>query len=135
MSIYVEVITNLPINLTFQYKVPSDCNFEPEIGKRVHIPFRTSKRVGYIVKMENQPVVEDPRPLIDVIDEAPIFTRDMMELARWISDNYFCSFFFDTIDLLFLPFNILYFNYNYSIKFSVCISNLFRFQNDNFNRG
>ena len=52
---YVEVITNLPVDSTFQYKVPSDIAFEAEVGKRVHIPFRTGKRIGYIVKLEDTP--------------------------------------------------------------------------------
>jgi len=91
MSRYVEVITNLPVNSTFQYKVPDGLAFSAGIGKRVNIPFRTGNRIGYIVKIEDQPVIADPRPLLDVIDEAPIFTSDMIELAKWVSDNYFCG--------------------------------------------
>ena len=88
---YVEVITNLPIDRTFQYRVPEGVAFSPEVGKRVHVPFRTGKRIGYIVKLEDRPMVEEPRPLIDIIDEEPIFSPDMVELARWMKDNYFCS--------------------------------------------
>ena len=91
MAKYVEVITNLPVNRTFQYKVPDGTQYTPEIGKRVHIPFRSQKRIGYIVKVEDKPVVEEPRFLIDIIDETPIFTEEMIALAEWIRDNYFCS--------------------------------------------
>ena len=91
MPQYVEVITSLPINRTFQYRVPDGVQNRPEPGKRVHIPFRNSKRIGYIVKIEDRPVVKDPRPLIDIIDEEPVFTQELIELAGWIKDNYFCS--------------------------------------------
>ncbi len=91
MGKYVEVVTNLPVDSTFQYRVPDGLVFSAEIGKRVNIPFRTGNRIGYIVKIEDQPVIADPKPLIDVIDEEPIFTEDMIRLARWISDNYFCG--------------------------------------------
>ena len=91
MPKYVEVITSLPIDRTFQYKVPESVQYPAEIGKRVHISFNTSKRVGYIVKLEDAPQVEDPKELIDIIDEEPIFTKDMIELAGWIRNNYFCS--------------------------------------------
>jgi primosomal protein N' (replication factor Y) len=91
MPQYVEVITNLPIDRVFQYKVTGREQYAPEIGKRVHIPFRTSKRIGYIVKLEDKPMVKEPRDLIDIIDEAPIFTEDMIALAGWVKDNYFCS--------------------------------------------
>ena len=88
---YIEVITSLPINSTFQYEVTENEQYSTEIGKRVHIPFRNSKRVGYIVKIEDKPVVESPKPVIDIIDEEPIFTEEMIALAKWISDNYYCS--------------------------------------------
>ena len=91
MPKYVEIITSLPIDRTFQYRVPDTVEFPAEIGKRVHIPFRTSKRVGYIVKLEDTPMVEDPRELIDIIDDKPIFTGEMIRLAEWIKDNYYCS--------------------------------------------
>ncbi|MDD5634219.1 MAG: primosomal protein N', partial [Candidatus Omnitrophica bacterium] len=88
---YVEVITSLPIDHTFQYKVTGKEQNAPAVGKRVHIPFRESTRIGYIVKIEDEPQVESPKPLIDIIDEEPIFSQDMIDLAKWIKDNYFCS--------------------------------------------
>ncbi|RKY42843.1 MAG: primosomal protein N' [Candidatus Makaraimicrobium thalassicum] len=91
MAEYVEIITSLPIDRTFQYKVTGGESYGPAIGKRVQIPFRSSKRIGYIVAIEEKPMVEAPRPVIDIIDEAPIFTGEMIELARWMRDNYFCS--------------------------------------------
>jgi primosomal protein N' (replication factor Y) (superfamily II helicase) len=90
-SRYVEVVTSLPIDRTFQYKITGQESYVPEIGKRVFIPFNFRKRVGYIVKFEDTPVVENPKALIDVIDEFPIFTGEMLELAQWIKDRYFCS--------------------------------------------
>ena len=74
MSRYVEVITSLPIDRTFQYEVTGREEFAPEVGKRVHIPFRGQKRIGYIVKLEDKAMVERPRALIDIIDESPLFT-------------------------------------------------------------
>ncbi|MBU0571597.1 MAG: primosomal protein N' [Candidatus Omnitrophica bacterium] len=91
MNKYVEVVTSLPIDRTFQYKITGRESYAPEIGKRVFIPFNFRKRVGYIVKFEDDPAVENPKDLIDVIDESPIFTGDMLELARWMKDRYFCS--------------------------------------------
>ncbi|MBD3426347.1 MAG: primosomal protein N' [Candidatus Omnitrophica bacterium] len=91
MPQYVEVVTNLPIDRVFQYKLTGKEKHAPEIGKRVHIPFRNSKRIGYIVKLEDRPMVSKPRPLIDIIDEEPLFTPEMIRLAGWIKDNYFCS--------------------------------------------
>ncbi len=91
MAEYVEVATSLPIDRTFQYKVTGKEQYAPEVGKRVFIPFRNKKRVGYIAELEDEPMVEDPRPLIDVIDEYPVFTPEMIALARWMKDYYLCS--------------------------------------------
>jgi primosomal protein N' (replication factor Y) len=88
---YVEVVTSLPIDRTFQYEVTGNEAYTPAVGKRVKIPFHYTQRIGYIVKLEDKPMVENPRPLNDVIDEEPIFTEEMVELARWIKDQYFCS--------------------------------------------
>lgn len=91
MADYAEIITGLPIDRTFQYRIPPASRTEAEVGKRVRIPFRNSTRVGYIVKLEDKPLVTDPRYLSEIIDDRPIFTPDMIELARWMKDNYFCS--------------------------------------------
>ncbi len=91
MTKYVQVVTSLPIDRTFQYKVSGRESFVPEIGKRVFIPFRVSKRVGYIVALEDEPACESPKELIDVIDETPLFATEMINLAEWIKDYYFCS--------------------------------------------
>ncbi|MBU1084489.1 MAG: primosomal protein N' [Candidatus Omnitrophota bacterium] len=88
---YVEVITSLPIDRTFQYRVTGEEKYPPAIGKRVQISFGPAKRIGYIVKMETEPQVADPKPLLDIIDEEPIFSEEMITLAGWIKDNYFCS--------------------------------------------
>ena len=88
---YVEVITSLPIDRTFQYKVTGRETFVPEIGKRVFIPFRFANRVGYIVALEDEPACESPKPIINVIDETPLFSTEMIELARWMKDYYMCS--------------------------------------------
>lgn len=88
---YVEVATGLPIDSTFQYRVPDKTAFSAEIGKRVYISFGSSRRVGYIVGVEEKPVVDSPKDLIDVIDEEPVFDSAMIDLARWMKDNYFCS--------------------------------------------
>ncbi|MFH1877545.1 MAG: primosomal protein N' [Candidatus Omnitrophota bacterium] len=88
---YVEIATGLPIDRTFQYKVTGDETYPPAVGKRVFIPFRSGRRIGYIVELEEKPVCESPRPVMDILDAEPVFSTEMIHLAKWISDNYFCS--------------------------------------------
>jgi primosomal protein N' (replication factor Y) (superfamily II helicase) len=88
---YVEIVTKLPIDRTFQYRVTGREQYAPEIGKRVYISFRNQKRIGYIVGFDDNPVVENPNPLLDIIDEMPIFSPDMIHLAEWMKNYYCCS--------------------------------------------
>ncbi|HNX91109.1 MAG TPA: primosomal protein N' [Candidatus Omnitrophota bacterium] len=88
---YVEVVTSLPIDRTFQYAVTGREKFPPEVGKRVSIPFREMTRIGYIVEVEDEPKVAEPKPVLDIIDEKPVFTKEAIELAKWIKERYFCS--------------------------------------------
>ncbi|MDD4956543.1 MAG: primosomal protein N' [Candidatus Omnitrophica bacterium] len=88
---YVEVVIKLPLDRTFQYKITGKESFPPELGKRVKVPFRNYQKTGYIVALEDAPQVESPREVIDVIDEQPVLSRELIALAGWIRDNYFCS--------------------------------------------
>ncbi|MBF0494331.1 MAG: primosomal protein N' [Candidatus Omnitrophica bacterium] len=88
---YVEVATGLPVDRTFQYAVTGKETYPPTIGKRVLIPFRSMTRIGYIVKIEDEAVCEDPKPLVDVIDQSPVFGEDMINLAEWMKNYYYCS--------------------------------------------
>ncbi len=88
---YVEIATALPIDRTFQYSITGRERFLPEIGKRAFIPFRNMRRIGYIVAIEDKPQVENPKPVMDIIDEKPILSPDMIELAVWMKDRYLCS--------------------------------------------
>jgi primosomal protein N' (replication factor Y) len=88
---YVEVATALPIDRTFQYLVTGKERYAPAIGKRVVIPFREMRRIGYIVSIDELPKVESPKPLIDIIDEKPLFSEEMVAIAVWMKDQYLCS--------------------------------------------
>lgn len=91
MPKYVEVVTDLPVDRSFQYKLPDSLQFEPAVGKRVWVPFRNRKKLGYIVELTEEAKVSSPRALIEIIDERPVISENLLELASWIKRNYFCS--------------------------------------------
>ncbi|MBF0216259.1 MAG: primosomal protein N' [Candidatus Omnitrophica bacterium] len=88
---YVEIATGLPIDRTFQYAVTGNEAYPAEIGKRAIIEFGHRRMVGYIVRLEDEPVCKDPKPVIDILDETPVITRDLVQVAEWMKDHYFSS--------------------------------------------
>ena len=91
----VDVILPLPIDETYTYDVPADMADDAQVGSRVLVPFGPRRLTGLIV--ETGPPVDEldvdftVKPLIDVLDDAPAFTGEMLRLTHWIADYYVCS--------------------------------------------
>lgn len=87
--IYVDVALPVPIHKAFTYKVPSEAAAFAEAGRRVLVPFRKKKRVGYIVETSVTP--EKKGNIIDVEsfpDDGPLVSKGMIKLLKWISEYY-----------------------------------------------
>lgn len=97
---YLQIVLNLPLNQTFTYsyiKEEAKGDFEPEAGKRAEIMFGNKKTTGFIVSVndsipEDCPVTEDKiRPVKKILDKEPLFPKDLIETAKWLSRYYLCS--------------------------------------------
>ena len=99
---YLQIILNLPINQPFTYSyIPSENEkegLEPAIGKRAEIMFGNRKTTGFIVDVldevpPNCPVEKGKiRPIKRILDKEPLFQKELIELAKWISHYYLCTF-------------------------------------------
>ncbi len=99
---YLEIILNLPVNQGFTYSYIPPENEKPElipqIGKRAEIMFGNKKTEGFIINIsqtipKNCPVDETKiRPIKRILDKEPLFGPDMIEMAKWISHYYLCTF-------------------------------------------
>ena len=98
---YLEVILNLPVNQGFTYSyIPPEKEkpeLVPEIGKRAEIMFGNKKTQGFIINIqdtipENCPVEPGKiKPIKRVIDKEPLFGKELIEMATWISRYYLCT--------------------------------------------
>ena len=83
----VAVALPLPVQTTFTYRVPEALPW-PERGARVVVPFGTRRIVG----MVTGPAADDPalslKDVLDVVDEAPLATPPLLDLAAWLADHY-----------------------------------------------
>ena len=88
---FAEVAVPLPIQHSFSYSIPAALAKHVRIGMRVLVPFGKRTLTGYVVNVTPTTSYPKVRPLIDVLDENPAFSTEILELAAWISDYYMCG--------------------------------------------
>ncbi len=98
---YLEIILNLPVNQGFTYSYIPPEKEKPElipaIGKRAEIMFGNKKTQGFIINIsdsipESCPVSSDKiRPIKRIIDKEPLFGKELIEMAGWVSRYYLCT--------------------------------------------
>ena len=97
---WIEVAFNLPVRHNFWYKaeVPANGNGEPLVGRRVSAPFGSRKLNGFIVREEKdkpaslQIDAKRIKSVARIIDDEPFFGQSEIELSRWMTSIYLCSF-------------------------------------------
>lgn len=92
MSKTIKVAVLLPIEKTFDYTIPDDEDLiENIVGKRVIVPFGTRYITGVVLEVNDSTQVEQLKPIVEILDEIPIFDSNIIKLIRWISNYYICS--------------------------------------------
>jgi primosomal protein N' (replication factor Y) len=87
MPIYCEVALPVPLDRTFTYSVQAGA--EPQRGARVIVPFRNEKLIGVVTSVHStKPVDFDAKPIECLLDDEPILSDDLLELAAWMSQYY-----------------------------------------------
>ena len=98
MKRYLQIVLNVPLNQAFTYLDTEDADdAESHIGYRADIKFGNRRTTGFIISESFEfPAdcgVEESkiRPILRLLDKEPIFTAELIDLARWISQFYLCS--------------------------------------------
>lgn len=94
---YAKVIVGLnnpAMDKVFDYAVPEGTDVRQ--GVRVIVPFgrRNAKSEGYIISLSEKTDVpqEKIKSILEVLDEGkPTFTPELLELAKWMQERYFCT--------------------------------------------
>ncbi|MGB8030979.1 MAG: primosomal protein N' [Terracidiphilus sp.] len=87
MPLYCEVALPVPLDHTFTYGVrPGQ---EPRRGARVIAPFRNEKLIGVVTAVDAKPPAEvEVKYLEAVLDEEPLLSDHLLELAEWTAQYY-----------------------------------------------
>jgi primosomal protein N' (replication factor Y) len=86
-----QVAIALPIDRVFTYSIPEAMSASISVGKRVFVPFGPRRLVGYVVGLSDESEAMDLKAIDRVIDPEPLLSSEMLELTKWIKENYFCS--------------------------------------------
>ncbi len=87
MPAYCEVALPVPLDHTFTYGVR--LGQEPRRGARVIAPFRNEKLIGVVTAVDVKPPEEiEVKYLEAVLDEEPLLSDHLLELAEWTAQYY-----------------------------------------------
>ncbi|HLA95391.1 MAG TPA: DEAD/DEAH box helicase, partial [Pyrinomonadaceae bacterium] len=94
---YVEVVLPIPIRKNFTYRLPAEFAASVKIGARVLVPFGKRTLTGYAVGFPkelkaslelDESAIKD---VIELVDEEPLFTDEILGLTKWTADYYAAS--------------------------------------------
>ena len=100
--------TTYSFDRLFDYSVPSNLVSELAVGMRVLVPFGRGNqlRQGMVMYIK-QGDVDKLKSISSILDSTPVLTQEMIKLAEFIKDRYFCTY-YDAVKVM-LPAGI---NYN-----------------------
>lgn len=90
---FAEVILPLPLYSTFTYEIPEEFESMIQTGSRVLVQFGKKKYYTGIVEHINATTSGgyEIKPLMAVLDGAPVVRFPQIKLWRWIAEYYLCS--------------------------------------------
>ncbi len=91
-----KVIVDVPSRQTdrpFDYSVPKEMEEWIEPGSRIGVPFGGRVLQGFVVALSDQSDVPASKlkPVAELLDPVPPLLPDLIELSKWISHKYCCS--------------------------------------------
>ena len=78
----------------FDYLIPEELDEEVCVGKRLRVPLGRGNRatVAYCIEIANKKTTRKLKPLLGVVDREALISPKMLQLTRWIAEEYLCSF-------------------------------------------
>jgi len=87
---FIRVIIDRAIHRELDYLVPETLAERVGVGSRVRVPFRDKSALATVVAVLDRSEAEGIRPIEAIVGEAPVLSKELLELARWMSAYYCC---------------------------------------------
>ena len=90
---YAEIIIPLALPKNYTWAIPAELAEGVMIGMRVEVVLGSNKRYAGIIKqiLTEKPVGFNPKPILGVLDEAPIVYPAQLQLWEWMASYYMCT--------------------------------------------
>lgn len=91
MNTYFRIAIPTPLRRHFDYLIPANLQANlPNAGVRVKVPFGRQTLVGILLEIVHETDVpaQKMKPVIEVLDEQPVFDSDLLQLLRWCTLYY-----------------------------------------------
>ena len=93
-QVCAQLVFNRPLETPFDYLIPEGLQPFVKPGMRMRVPFGRGDQaiVGYCVGV-GRPAAPNTRlkTVLELIDQVPILSTQMLELTRWIAERYLCG--------------------------------------------
>jgi primosomal protein N' (replication factor Y) len=93
LATFVNVILPLPLPRLYTYRVLREHEAVIQVGCRVVVQFGSKRMyVAIVQQIHHQPPAGyEAKYVVDVLDEVPLVTENMMQFWHWMSTYYLCS--------------------------------------------
>jgi primosomal protein N' (replication factor Y) len=85
-----QVAVELPLETPLDYQIPPALRPRCCVGQRVLVPVGQRQLLGYIIGLTRTSAVSDLRELLEVLDDTPLLTPELLRLTRWVAEYYMC---------------------------------------------
>src|SRR6185312_1900023 len=86
MPEFCDVAVPVPLHMVLTYRVPDGPR--PIVGSRVIVPFRRQRLSGVITELHDRAPKVTAKTVLQVLDETPVLSEELLWLGKWISDYY-----------------------------------------------
>jgi primosomal protein N' (replication factor Y) len=87
---YCDVSVPVPLDRAFTYELPSTLRHRAQRGCRLLVPFGSRRLVGVILSVHNDDPPPGTREALQLIDEEPVLSEELLRLGTWIAE-YYCA--------------------------------------------
>ncbi len=87
----IQVAVPIPGEALYTYGVPAHLREGIALGKRVLVPFRNRRTIGFITGPGEPPPGVELRYVLDIIDDEPLFDEKRLGFLKWAADYYMTS--------------------------------------------
>ena len=85
---FVDVAPLGPVPELLTYTLPPEWQGLVRPGMRVLVPLGRRVVTGCVVAFQENPLVDTPKSIVDLLDDEPALTPDLLALTQWMASYY-----------------------------------------------